>query len=448
MKSTRIKDIRARQVLSNRGLPAVEALVTTEGGVTASAVCTAGVTIGSHEIAFAYDGGDKYGGKGVSGAVRNVNERIAPALRGMDASQQFLCDHAMLTLGGPDAKARLGGNAVAAVSAAILKAGAESLGIPLYRHIGGAAAVTLPAASYGCAGGSNRYIREKSAGTKPTYSFISYDFPTFSEAVYALNEVVIAWQERMARAYGLHAGNSNRSYVTAGFVSIPADIIRDDFELWSMIAETIAKCGYEGKIGLQVDLAADSYYDRATGLYSGLFDKKPRGRDEVIQVVKTMADNYPFVIIEDPLEEDDYEGHAIITREVDIQIVGDDLFTTDTARVTEGVKQKAANCVLLKVNQIGSISESLEMIQFAYQNGYGVMPCSSRGEGMSIVDYSVGINAGTIRESCLGSAGSRLLAIEAELGANAVFAGKRGLKGRRFQTTEQDTPKATEGVPA
>ncbi|CAK7007882.1 MAG: Enolase [Desulfovibrio sp.] len=433
MKRARIKTVRARQVLSNRGFPAVEALVTTEGGVTASAVCTAGVTIGSHEIAFAYDGGEKYGGKGVSSAVHNVNEIIAPALRGVDASQQFLCDHIMLNIGGPNAKDRLGGNAVAAVSAAILKAGAESLDIPLYRHIGGAAAVTLPAASYGCAGGSNRYIREKSAGTKPTYSFISYDFPTFSEAVYALYDVVQAWQEKMAREFGLTAGNANRSYVTAGFVSVPQGIIQSDFELWDMIAETIAKCGYEGKIGLQGDIAADSYYDNKTGLYSGLFDTTPRGRDEVIEVVKVMAEKYPFVIIEDPLEENDFEGHALITKEVDVQIVGDDLFTTDTKRVAQGVKSGACNCVLLKVNQIGTISESLEMIQFAYRNGYGVMPCSSRGEGASIVDYSVGINAGTIREACLGSAGSRFLAIEKELGKSAVFAGKRGLKGRRFQ---------------
>jgi enolase len=433
MKSTMIKDVRARQVLSNRGFPAVEALVTTEGGVTASAVCTAGVTVGTHEIAFAYDGGELYGGRGVSSAVKSVNEVIAPAIKGADAAKQFLCDDILLSLGGPDAKARLGGNAIAAVSAAILKAGAESLDIPLYRHIGGAAAVTLPAASYGCAGGSNRYIREHSAGSKPTYSFIAYDFPTFSMAVYALNEVVMTWQERMAKGYGLQASNSTENYVTAGFVNIPTDIVRDDFELWSMAAETIVKCGYEGKIGLQGDVAADSYYDKKTKRYSGLFDKKIRDRDQIIEVIKTMADKYPFVIIEDPLHEDDFEGHAIITKEVDVQIVGDDLFTTDTARVTAGVKKKACNTVLLKVNQIGSISESLEMIQFAYQNGYGVMPCSSRGEGASIVDYCVGINAGTIRESCLGSAGSRFLAIERELGANAVFAGKRGLRGRRFQ---------------
>jgi enolase len=395
-------------------------------------VCTAGISIGTHEIPFAYDGGERYGGKGVMTAVNNVNEVIAPALIGTDASRQFICDHLMLTIGGPDAKARLGGNAIAAVSAAVLKAGAEALDIPLYRHIGGAGAVTLPAAAFGCASGSNRYIREHSAGSKPTYSFISYDFPTFSEAVYALWEVVTKWQEKMVVSYGLTASKPSASTTCAGFVNVPTDVVKDDFELWSLMAETICRCGYEGKIGLQGDLAADCYYDRKTGLYTGLFDAKPRTRDQVIDVIKKMAFDYPFVIVEDPLHEDDFEGHAIIVKEVDIQIVGDDLFTTDTRRVAEGARAGAGNTVLLKVNQIGSITESLEMIQFAYQNGYGVMPCSSRGEGLSIVDYCVGINAGTIRESCMGSGGSRFLEIERELGANAVFAGRLGLKGRRF----------------
>ncbi|MDR1315815.1 MAG: hypothetical protein LBK13_02980 [Spirochaetales bacterium] len=437
MKSTYIKQVFARQVLSGRGHPAIEATVITEGGQTASAVCTAGISIGTHEIAFAYDGGKLYGGKGVGQAVNNVNEKIAPALIGEDATKQFLCDHIMLNIDGPDAKARLGGNAIAAVSAAVLKAGALALDIPLYRHIGGAAAVTLPAAAFGCAAGSNRYIREHSAGSKPTYSFISYDFPSFSEAVYALWEVVTKWQEKMADCYGLTASKPSSITTCAGFVNVPTDVVQDDFELWGLMAETINRCGYEGKIGLQGDLAADCYYNRQTGRYAGLFDAKPRTRDEVIDVIKRMAGEYPFVIVEDPLHEDDFEGHAIIAREVDIQIVGDDLFTTNTDRVAQGVRQGSANTVLLKVNQIGSITESLEMIQFAYQNGYGVMPCSSRGEGLSIVDYSVGINAGTIRESCMGSGGSRFLEIERELGENAVFAGRRSLKGRRFQKPEE-----------
>jgi enolase len=144
-----------------------------------------------------------------------------------------------------------------------------------------------------------------------------------------------------------------------------------------------------------------------------------------------MAAKYAFVCVEDPLHEEDFEGHGMLTKAVDIQIVGDDLFTTNTERVSTGIKAGACKCVLLKVNQIGTITQSLEMIQLAYENGYGIMPCSSRGEGIDIVDYSVGINAGTIRESCVGFGGDRFLEIEKELGTNAVFAGTRGLKGRK-----------------
>lgn len=433
MKSPRIKTITARQVLSGRGHPAIEAMVATEGGVVASAVCTAGISVGTHEIPFAYDGGTRYGGKGVTRAVANVNDIIGPALRGIDTTRQQCCDKTMLAIGGPDAKQRLGGNAVAAVSAVILRAGAESLGIPLYRHIGGAAAVTLPVAAWGCASGSNRYVHNLSAGSKPSYSFIAYDFASFSEAAYALWEVSVKWHEKMAAEYGLTASKPSANFTTAGFVCIPPGVVQSDFELWAMLAETINSCGYEGRIGLQGDLAGDCYYDQATGLYTGLFDAVPRDRDALIDVIHDMAERYPFVIIEDPLFEDDFEGYAILTEKVDVQIVGDDLFTTNTRRVIEGIRRGAANTVLLKVNQIGTITESLEMIQLAYQNGYGVMPCSSRGEDLSIIDYCVGINAGSIRESCLGQGGSRFMAIERELGRNARFAGRSGLKGRRFQ---------------
>jgi enolase len=144
--------------------------------------------------------------------------------------------------------------------------------------------------------------------------------------------------------------------------------------------------------------------------------------------------DYPFVIIEDPFDEDDYETTAHLTKVVDIQIVGDDLFTTNPKRVRQGIDAGAANTVLLKVNQIGTITEAFDMIQLAYENGYGVMPCSSRGEGDDIADYCVGINCGSVRETGTGSGGNRFLAIEAELGSRARFAGKRGLKGARFQS--------------
>lgn len=433
MFGTAIASVTARQVFSGRGHPAIEATVVTENGKSGTVQCTAGLSIGTHEIAFAYDGGPAWRGRGVNRAVDSVNRVIAPAIVGMDATRQFEVDDAILNLGGPDAKRRLGGNAVAAVSAAVLKAGAEALGIPLYRHIGGARAVTLPCAAYGCISGGIRYSDGLKSGSKPTYSFVGYGFDSFSEASYALWEVFTDWEAAMVRKWGLRSQEPSPYYTCSGFFSIPKGVVENDEVLWDMLSETICRRGYENRIGLQIDCAADCYYEAADNSYQGLFNDTKRTRDEQIQLIIRMAREYPFVIIEDPLHEDDFEGHAVLTEETGIQIVGDDLFTTNAERVRKGISMGSCNTVLLKVNQIGSISESLEMIQTAYENGYAVMPCSSRGENLDICDYSVGINAGTIRETSLGTPGTRFLEIEAELGPLARYAGRRGIKGRRFQ---------------
>jgi enolase len=168
-------------------------------------------------------------------------------------------------------------------------------------------------------------------------------------------------------------------------------------------------------------------------VYRGLFTKEEKDRDALLELYKKAIREVPIVILEDPFWEDDYESHAILTNEVDIQIVGDDLFTTTKDRVIQGIKSGAANTVLLKVNQVGTISEALEMVHFAYKYGYGVMPCDSRGEGAAMPDYAVGINAGSVRELAIGESGNRFLEIEAELGSRACFWGKLGLKGKRFQ---------------
>lgn len=192
--------------------------------------------------------------------------------------------------------------------------------------------------------------------------------------------------------------------------------------------------GYTGQIGIQVDVAAATYYNAEQERYLGLFDETPKSRDEMIRWYEEMVKNWPFVIIEDPLDEVDYEGHAILTRELGIEIVGDDLFTTNPARVREGIDLGAGNAVLLKVNQIGTISEAFDMVDVAYRNGYGVMPCESRGEGESICDYTVGLGCGHLRESALGEHGNRFLEIEAELGSRGKFLGKEGLKVSRWPT--------------
>ncbi len=414
-----ITSVTARQVFSDRGHPGIEATVVTANGAVGVAICTAGVSVGQHEVQFAYDGGTRWRGKGVQKAVDNVVDLIAPALIGMDASKQLEIDERMLNLGGPGAKLRLGGNATGAVSAAVLKAGAASLGLPLYQHIGGVNACILPVPGIGALGGSDRYGGGERAGGKPSYEMMCYGFDTFADAAYAGWDLSTEWAEVLHRKLGL----------SRYAVGIPAGVVKHDREVWDLMVETIARLGYEGKIGIQVDVAAGTYYEKSKDRFVGLFSAEDKTRDDLIALYHDMVRNYPFIILEDPLDEDDYEGHAIVTRELGIQIVGDDLFTTNPQRVQQGIDAGAANTVLLKVNQIGTISEAFEMVQLAYRNGYGVMPCSSRGEGVDIADYTVGLNCGTVRGCATGAVGNRFVKIEAELGKRARFLGRRGFRG-------------------
>lgn len=426
MYGTLITDVKARQVYTNRGKPGVEVTITTQNGAEGRGMCTAGVSMGTHEVDFSYDGGKKFGGKGVGRAIESVKNKIAPVIIGMDAANQAEIDAAMLAIE-PNAKISLGGNAVAAVSAAVLKAGAKALGIPLYRHIGGAGAMYLPVPGVAMAAGDARYGGGiTTPGGKPTMSVMAYGFDTFSDASYACWEIHTRWAGKMKAKFG---GLPN----VRDFISIPPDVYSCDREIWEDMLKTIIEAGYEGKIGFQMDVATDTYHNKEDDKYYGLFDKTPKTKEQLYDFYMQIIKDYPFVIIEDPFNEDDYETTAALTKECGIQIVGDDLFTTNPERVAYGISKEAANAVLLKVNQVGTISEALEMIQYAYKFGYAVMPSDSRGEGAAIADYAVGINAGSIRESAIGDRGNRFLEIEEELGSSAKFIGARGLKGFRNQ---------------
>lgn len=426
MNETLIKSVTARQVYTNRGKPGVEVVVKTENGAEGRAMCTSGVSVGTHEVDFTFDGGKKFGGKGVTGAAKRVEEAIAPVIIGMDSSKQAEVDKAILDIC-PDVKIKLGGNAVAATSAAVLKAGAASLGIPLYRHIGGANAMYLPVPGVAMVAGDERYGGGiTTPGGKPTMSVMAYGFDTFSDASYACWEVHTRWAEKMKAKFG---GLPN----IRDFISVPEGIYNSDKEIWEDMLKTISEAGYDGKMGFQMDVATDTYHNKEDGKYYGLFDNTPKTKEQLYDFYMQIIKDYPFVIIEDPFNEDDYDTTAALTKESGIQIVGDDLFTTNPERVAYGVSKEAANTVLLKVNQVGTISEAFDMIQYAYKFGYGVMPSDSRGEGTSIADYAVGINAGSIRESAIGDRGNRFLEIEAELGSSAKFIGAAGLKGFRNQ---------------
>jgi len=412
--------VRARQVFSERGHPGVEAQVTTRSGATGVAVVTAGLSVGPHEVRFVYDGGERWRGRGVQAAVNNVVDVLGPALLGMDASRQPEVDAAINSLDDTPDKSKLGGNATASVSAAALKAGAASLGIPLYQHIGGVDACTLPVPGVLVVLGSSRYGGGERAGGKPTYSFICYGFAGFAEASYAAWDLSTEFRRKLAKRFQMG--------IMAEFGILPPGQIRHDRELWDAMVTTIHERGYDGRVGLQVDVAAGTYYDRDRDGFVGLFSAELKSRDDLLRLYESMVRDYPFVILEDPLHEDDFEGHALLARELGIEIVGDDLFATNLKRVRRGVEAGAANAILLKVNQVGTISEAFDMVRFAYRNGFGIMPCGSRGEGPAIADYAVGLNSGHLREGAVDAVANRLLQIEEELGPRAHFPGRAGLK--------------------
>ena len=419
---SRITSITALQAWSWRGHPALEARVTTENGALGVAQVQAGTSVGQHEVQFIHDGGTRWGGLGVQKAVAKVKEAIAPALLGMDATRQREIDYCMLEMDGTPNKAKLGGNCIGAISAAVLKAGAASVGLPLYQYIGGPNACVMPVPGVLAVLGPKRYGGGERGGEKPTYSFYCYGFDTFSDASQG------CWQVRQSFRHVLkERKNLNTFRIDRLFID-QEGVFEHDRELWALMAEAIERSGNTGRIGIQVDIAAGCYYDKKSGLYKGLFSREDKTREDLMALYGDAVRQFPFVIMEDPLDEDDFEGHAQLTRELGIQISGDDLFTTNPDRLKMGIEMGAANAVLLKVNQVGSLTEAFDMVDLAYRSGYAVMPCNSRGEGADIADYAVGLKTGHMREGGLDDATTRLLEIEAELGSRATFLGRKGFK--------------------
>jgi len=416
---SKIKSVTAREILSQRGHPGIIATVKTDDGASGSAMATAGLSVCEHEVKFVYDGGKRWNGLGVLKAVENVNTIIAPKLVGMDVTKQRAIDEVLIKLDGTPDKSRLGGNATASVSAAVLRAAANSTGLPLYQYIGGPNACILPVPGAGAYSGSGRYGGGPGhTGDKPSHEFVCHGFKSFSEASYAGWECSEEFQRIIIKKFKLGSK-------TSGYYGIPPGTVKHDRELWACMVEAIENLGYKNRVGFQIDVAAGTYYDKEKERFIGLFSNEPKTKEDLIEQYKEMAKYYSFLILEDPLDENDFEGHAILARELSIEIVGDDLFTTNPARLQKGIEVGAANTMLLKVNQIGTISEAFDAVQLAYRHGYGVMPCGSRGEGEALYDYTVGLGCGHQRG---GAMSDRLLQIEAELGSSARFLGKAGLK--------------------
>jgi enolase len=418
----RIKSVHAREVFGRQLYPAVETTVVTDSKSSGTAIVAAGASIGTHESAFVFDT-DRFEGKGVTRAVDNVNNVIAPALIDMEVTQQRQIDEKLLNLDSTPNKSRLGANAMGSVSAAVLRAAANASRVPLYRYIGGINATILPVPGAKAVGDQGtRYGRKQDpVHGKPSYEFVCYGFTSFTEAAYA------GWKTQRCMLKRFQERKFPLIYTYGVYTPVLFDRFQHDRELWEILSIAIEDAGYQGQIGLQVDVGACTYYDTAKECYHGLFSPQDKTQEDMIELYRDMVATFPFVILEDPLDENDFEGHAVLTRELGIEIVGDDLFTTNPQRLKQGIQVGAANTMLLKVNQVGTISEAFDAVQLAYQHGYGVMPCSSRGEGAVIADYTVGLGAGHQRG---GAASNRLLKIEAELGDNAKFLGKKALKIR------------------
>ncbi len=420
MKDSIIESIAARQVLSSRTQPGIEATVVTRSGARGVAMVITGTSVGTHECKFTYDGGNRWGGRGMLKACANVSELIAPALKGADAANQGHVDNIMIELDGTQDKSKLGGNATSAVSAAVLKAGAASLGIPLYQHIGGVNACTLPIPIVNIGNGGRYRDPGATRWLKPSYEFCAYGAGGYGEALHwswrCTNELKKILQKRYPTKYFPQLQKSGL-----------AGIIENDRELLDAMSESIANCDYEGKVGIYFDCAADTYYEEDIDKYVGLFSPGEKTRDEMIDVYKDFVKSFPVVSLEDPLHEEDYEGISKLTKELGIEVVGDDLFTTRVERLKKGIASGAANSMVLKMTQVGTVTEAFAACRLAVANGYNVHPCGSRGDEDSIGDFSVGLNAGQVR----AAEHNRILAIEQELGSSAVWLGKKAYKGWR-----------------
>ena len=417
---TAILSVNAREILAQRGSLSLEVTVATDDGAQGVSTPESGVSTGKHEAAFLLDGGKRYNGLGVRKAVAQINDLIAPALKGMEVGAQLEIDQAMIDLDGTPNKSRLGANAIVGVSLAVLKAAASSTGLPLYRYIGGTDARTLPIPIIGIGTGGRYRDPGRSRWFKPSYEFAAYGAGSYSDAVYW------CWRCREEARHLLRTRYPDKYSPVYRTTSL-AGVIDHDRELLGIMSESIVRCGYEGKAGIYFDCAADCYYEKDIDRYVGLFSPGDKTRDDLIELLKDFVAKYPIVSLEDPLHEEDFEGHALATRELGIEVVGDDLFTTNMARLRQGISMGAANSMVLKITQVGTVSETLATCQEALANGYNVHPCGSRGDRDSIGDFAVGLNAGQVR----AADHNRLMYVEEELGQSAIWLGKAAYKGWR-----------------
>ena len=424
-----ITDIYAREVLDSRGNPTVEVEVYTESGAFGRALVPSGASTGEHEAVELRDGDkSRYLGKGVTKAVNNVNEHIAPELIGYNVMEQVAIDHKLCELDGTPNKGKFGANAILGVSLACARAAADYLGVPLYRYIGGVNGKQLPLPMMNILNGG---AHADWCIDFQEIMILAVGAPNFKEALRMGAEVF----------HNLKKILKSNGYNTAvGDEGGYAPKLGSNEEAFQRVVEAIEAAGYvPGKdICLGIDVAASEFFDKETGLYTLKADKGVSldAKGMVDEYYVPLCEKFPILTIEDGLAEDDWEGWAYLTEKLGkkIQLVGDDLFVTNTKRLEQGIKMGVANSILIKVNQIGTLTETLEAIEMAKRAGYTAVVSHRSGEteDTTIADIVVGTNAGQIKT---GSASrtdriakyNQLLRIEDELGDSSVFAGKKSL---------------------
>ncbi len=421
-----IADIHAREILDSRGNPTVEVEVTLDSGTMGRAAVPSGASTGAHEAIEKRDGGTRYGGRGVRQAVDAVNSEIFDALSGFEAADQLALDRVLIALDGTPNKARLGANAILGVSLAAAKAAAADLSQPLYRYVGGVFARTLPVPMMNIVNGG---VHADNPIDIQEFMVMPVGAASVTEAIRAGSEIFHALRKKLA-----DAGHNTNVGDEGGFAP---NLASADMAL-GFIMQAIEAAGYHpgDDVVLGLDPAASEFY--RDGAYR--LDGKSLDAAALIAYWRDLVERYPIVSIEDGMAEDDWDGWVMLTRELGgkIQLVGDDVFVTNPARLREGIARGAANALLVKVNQIGTLSETLEAVEIAQRAGWGTVFSHRSGEteDATIADLAVAANSGQIKTGSLSRSDrlakyNQLIRIEEQLGGAAVYAGRSVLAHRR-----------------
>lgn len=423
MKST-IKKIFAREILDSRGNPTVEVDIELNDGVTSRAAVPSGASTGTHEAIEMRDGDKtRYAGKGVLKAVANVNEKIAPALTGKDVTQQTVLDRIMLDLDGTPNKENLGANAICGVSLAIARTAARAMNIPLYRYLGGDEASILPVPMMNVINGG---VHVNWQGPDfQEYMIVPHGAKTFTDALRWSSEVFQVLKKILKeKGFSTNVGDEG------GFVPT----VSSNIEPLKLIVEAIEQAGYKpgDQISVGLDTASSGFYE--DGLYHLRREHKKLTAQQMVERFAALSDTYPIISIEDGLAEDDWDGWKLLIENLGskVEIIGDDLFVTNVKRIERGIKENAANAVLIKVNQIGTLTETIEAVERAKKAGWGVVVSHRSGETVDsfIADLTVALGTGALKTGapCRGERiekYNQLLRIEEQLGDAARYSGRK-----------------------